>query len=431
MYPNEKGDKRLSTQSEEEGREQSQKPNRGSVDSYQNFYPDGGREAWTVLLGCFCTYFSSLAMMNSLGSYQARVSAYELRHESVEKIGWIFGFYSFLTFFAGIQMGPWFDAKGPKFLSALGSVFLLATYMLLGVCREYWQFFLVFGLLGGLASALLYSSAIGTVQHWFFARRGLATGLVVSGGSLGGILFPPILERLFPYVGFAWATRIIGLVLFPFPLIGTLLMKSRFSNYSGERFILPDLSMLAFPRMAIITAGIFFIELGIFIPLTYISSYALSEGISTAVSYQLLTFLNIGSLLGRWIPGYLADKIGRLNTLVIANILCTISIFGLWFPAGNNVASLVAFAIIFGFASGSNLSVTPVCVGELCETEKYGSFFAAACAVSSFGPLTGIPIGGSLITACQGKYWGIITFGGVTYGIGLVCFLTIRVLQAK
>lgn len=54
------------------------------------------------------------------------------------------------------------------------------------------------------------------------------------------------------------------------------------------------------------TLSVFFIEWGLFVPITYISSYALSHGISTKLSYQLLAVLNAGSFFGRLLPGYLA-----------------------------------------------------------------------------------------------------------------------------
>lgn len=47
------------------------------------------------------------------------------------------------------------------------------------------------------------------------------------------------------------------------------------------------------------TAGVFFIEWALFIPLSYISSYALVEGVSPVFSYQLLAILNAGSFFGR------------------------------------------------------------------------------------------------------------------------------------
>ena len=349
-------------------------------------YPDGGTRAWLCLFGCFCSFFAALSMMNSVGVYQNWISQEQLKDSSSGSIGWIFGFYNFFSFFAGLPLGPIFDAKGPRVLSLCGAILLIATYLALGNCTEYWHFFLCFGVLGSLATCLLFTSAIGTGQHWFLERRGLATGMAISGGSVGGILSPLILGALLPKIGFAWTMRVMALVMVPFVAVGVILMRGRLlpCNRSSMSFI-PDLRILMSARMAILAVGALFVELGLFIPLTYITSYATSHGISTQAAYRMVTLLNVGSLLGRWLPGWLGDKMGRFNAQIVALALCLVSILGIWLPAGQTVAGLTGFVILFGLGSGSGISLVPVCIGQLCKTEDYGKTFTAVYSIGSFG----------------------------------------------
>lgn len=72
--------------------------------------------------------------MNSIGTFQAYLATHQLAAYSESEIGWIFSVYTFLSFFCGVQIGPFFDAKGPKLLIAIGSVFLLLSAFLLGEC---------------------------------------------------------------------------------------------------------------------------------------------------------------------------------------------------------------------------------------------------------------------------------------------------------
>ena len=60
--------------------------------------------------------------------------------------------YVFLSFFCGIQIGPIFDAHGPRLLVLAGSICLCLSMFLLGLCTAYWHFMLVFGVLGGAAA---------------------------------------------------------------------------------------------------------------------------------------------------------------------------------------------------------------------------------------------------------------------------------------
>ncbi len=97
-------------------------------------YPEGGLQSWLVVIGSFSGMLAAFGMMNTIGVFQAYLSTHQLSQHSEGTIGWIFGLYVFLAFFCGIQIGPIFDAKGPRLLVLAGTVFLMASSLLLGIC---------------------------------------------------------------------------------------------------------------------------------------------------------------------------------------------------------------------------------------------------------------------------------------------------------
>ena len=351
-------------------------------------YPEGGWKANLVVFGSFCSIMGGLGLMNSIGIYQAWISTHQLESMSAGQIGWIFGIYNFLIFFCGIQIGPIFDAKGPRVLMLVGSILIILTLILVGFCRAYWHFLIVIGILGGTGTSFIFIVPVASIGHYFYRRRGAATGLALSGGSIGGVIFPLVLEYLAPQIGFAWATRVIALITLILLIPGCILVQANFPpkpSLASKREILPDLTIVKDPLLALTTLGVFFIEWGFFIPLEYVVSYSLAHGMSRRLAYLTIVFLNAGSFPGRWLPGIMADKIGRFNTLILTNILCLISVLAVWMPASGNVAATIIFAIVFGFASGSNISLVPVCVGELCSTEAYGRFYTTVYTIVSLG----------------------------------------------
>jgi len=410
---------------------------RVSTDAYGNTYPEGGFSAWLCVLGSWTGLLVSLGIMNTIGTYQAYVSTHQLRHYDSGTIGWIFGIYAFLSFFCGIQIGPVFDAYGPQLIVLAGSVLIMASTLLLGLCTEFWHFILVFGVLGGAGTSLIFTPAVAAIGHFFLRKRGSATGLAATGGSMGGIIFPLMLQKLFPRIGFAWSTRSVALIFLVLLIPTNLLIRSRlprrgqagYNAAGASASILPDFRIFRSVPFALTTAGVFFTEWGLFIPLTYITSYAIKHGVSEHFSYQILAILNAGSVLGRWLPGYVADKVGRFNAMILTVLLCLLSTLCIWLPAGDSLPAIIVYAVIFGFASGSNISLTPVCVGQLCKTEQYGRYYATCYTIVSLGSLTGIPIAGSILTICGGDYWGLITFTGCCYAVGLISFISARVLQ--
>ena len=96
-----------------------------SIDAYGNTYPEGGLRAWLVVYGAFSGMTAGFGLMNTVGTFQAYLSTHQLASESPSTIGWIFSLYTFLAFFCGIQIGPFFDAKGPRLLVVAGTVCLI------------------------------------------------------------------------------------------------------------------------------------------------------------------------------------------------------------------------------------------------------------------------------------------------------------------
>ena len=97
-------------------------------------YPEGGLRAWLVTFGSFCAMFAGFGVLNTIGVFQAYLQDNQLRHLNESQVSWIFSLYAFLTFFCGLQIGPIFDAKGPRLLILTGSVLLVISIMLVGLC---------------------------------------------------------------------------------------------------------------------------------------------------------------------------------------------------------------------------------------------------------------------------------------------------------
>ncbi|KAI5294715.1 hypothetical protein KEM52_003376 [Ascosphaera acerosa] len=401
-----------------------------SLDKAGNFFPEGGREAYAVVVGAWFAMFGSLGVVNSTGIFQAYLSQHQLAEYSEGKIGWIFGMYTFLMFLASLQIGPIFDAKGPRGLLLAGLVMSVGGCLALSWCTTYAHFMVVFGLVLGIGNSLIFNPSVASISHYFLRYRARATGIATSGGGVGAVVFPLMLQSLFPKIGWAWAMRAMALLCLVTLGIGCLLIRSRLPpKKATKENLLPDLRIFMQPIFTVVSMGIFFLEWGMFIPVTYISSYAYNHGVSEAFSYQILALLNVGSAFGRFLPGFVADYVGRYNTMIITGLMCVVTNLVFWLPAGSNVGMIVFFAIAFGFASGSNISLVAVCIGQVCKTESYGRYYATAYCLVSFAVLTGIPIGGQIISACDGKYWGLIVFTGLCYVMAVVMFVVAKLMH--
>jgi len=100
----------------------------------------------------------------------------------------------------------------------------------------------------------------------------------------------------------------------------------------------------------------------------------------------------------------------------------------IWLPLGHTAPCLIIFAFLFRLASGSNISLTLVCIWQLCSVEQYGRHYSTCFSIVSLGCLTGVPLEGIILDADGGRYRGLILFVGACYTGGLVAFLAVRMM---
>ncbi|KAJ8123893.1 hypothetical protein O1611_g9488 [Lasiodiplodia mahajangana] len=194
------------------------------------------------------------------------------------------------------------------------------------------------------------------------------------------------------------------------------------------------------------TAALFLVDLAYLVPMTYIPSYYLDrQGLpgdktlsgDAAFAYQLLAIANGSSCFGRYVAGALGDRFGHYNTLIVSLFFCLTSVAGFWLPDAlaprfDSIALLVLFTILFGFVSGSNVSLTPICLGQLCQIQDYGKYYATCYTVCSFGCLISIPIAGSLLDATDAtgkqRYWGAVVYTATrgVYSVPACLWIAIR-----
>ena len=190
-------------------------------------YPDGGPRAWLVVFGSFSLLFATFGFQASVGLLQLHWSLNQLSDLSPSRIAWIPSVFIFLSLALSIQTGAIFDRYGARYILLLGSVGYLLMFFLLAECTTYLGFMLCLGVLGGISSAALITVSQGVIGHWFKKRRGQASALAMLGSALGGITFPLILRLLLEKSSWAWAMRVLGLIVLICLVAGNVFCRSR------------------------------------------------------------------------------------------------------------------------------------------------------------------------------------------------------------
>ena len=78
----------------------------------------------------------------------------------------------------------------------------------------------------GIGQGMLFLPALTVIGHHFKRKRALATGIVVTGASAGGIVFPIMLDFLANRVSFTFAIRISAAVVAVLLLVANALVSA-------------------------------------------------------------------------------------------------------------------------------------------------------------------------------------------------------------
>ncbi|RHZ54816.1 hypothetical protein CDV55_102574 [Aspergillus turcosus] len=380
-------------------------------------FPEGGWRAWSVAIGNAGIMFCTLGHVNTWGVYQAYYEVNQLRGHSPSAIAWIGSLQAFSIFAAGLVGGPLFDRYGAKVIMPSAIVYLFSIFMT-SLCKEYWQFMLAQGVLGGLANGFTMAPSMAATPQYFKEKRGAAMGIAIAGSSLGGVVLPIAANRFLTRtnLGFGWSIRIIGFIIMGLLIPSCLSIKARLPPRKSN-FFLP--SAFKEPVYTLLVACMFFLFLSMFPLLFLIPSYALSQGMSTSLAFYTQSILNAASFPGRVIPAILSDKLWKQNVLAAAGI--SSGILALCWQRVQGNAGILVFAAVYGFCSGAIISGTSVSLASVPRDPKnIGTYLGMGMGVASLAALVGPPISGALVDRYHG-FSPVADFCGVIclFGAGL------------
>ncbi|CCH60584.1 hypothetical protein TBLA_0D00760 [Henningerozyma blattae CBS 6284] len=414
-------------------------------------FPEGGKQAWIAVFGCFCGFVACFGLLNSLGAIETQIQKYQLADESSSTIGWIFSLQLFFTYTSCILSGTYFDRNGFKVPVIIGTVLHVGGLFGAANSTKLWHFILSFAICVGIGNGILMSPLVSAPCHYFNKRRGLATSLSTVGGSIGGAIYPIILRELFnkthpndPNYGYCWGVRTLAFMDLFLLSISILLVKERlkptipplpdktfktkFDNFV-QVYLKNSFDIFAFKDMRYLfcVLGTVMGEVSICSSITYWGTYSISKGVSENNAYIIIMLINVSGILGRWIPGYFSDYVGRFNVAILTLFLLSLVEFVAWLPFGTNLNNMYGISVLYGFFSGSIFSLLPVCCGQISKTEEFGKRYATMYFVVAFATLVSVPISGAIIGGeSSHEYQHYIIWCGITAFASGCCFIVSR-----
>lgn len=389
--------------------------------------PDGGFKAWLQCGMGVLIVTTTWGFINSFGVFQAFYVDFLDRPPS--DIAWIGSIQVFLLFFVGSLTGRVADAGYFKQIVAVGSILQLLGIFMASISTQYWQIFLSQGVCVGLANGCIFTPGVALVSTYFSTKKSLAIGIAASGSAVGGLIFPVMVQKLLPEVGFGWTMRALGLVDGILLLTINVFARQRVPPRRSGAFL--DLAAFKDPTYLLYGIGMFFTFWGVYFAFFYLSAFARTDiGFQQEESINVLLVLNGVGIIGRVVPNHLADRYyGPLNLMLIASSVSAIVVYCL--SAVKSKAGTYVWAVAYGIVGAAIQSLFPAVLGSLTgsDLKKAGVRMGMIFTIVSFAVLTGPPIAGVLISKADGGYLYAEMFAASSIMVGCALMCAARIAR--
>ena len=325
------------------------------------------------------------------------------------------------------------DKFGPRRVVVPGILVLFIGLFMCATIKTLTQFYIFYGVFMGsgiTCIGIISYSAI--LAHWFQKKRGLASGIAVSGMGLGTFLFVPLTQFSINAVG--WRTTFMitaGLVLLIVLPLNGLFLKHKPEEIdqqvdgsdSGSVHLSsnaePDgtanspndsfrhvirsssfWSLIAFP---------FLVVIGIYITLVHNVQFMVDQGISKMTAAWIFAMVGIISSVFRIFWGWLSDRWGREKTFTLGVFCACLGVGSLILLEATQVQMFIySFLILFGVGWGVTAPMFMAVAADLFKGRAFGFIYGLVEAGIGFGGALGAWIAGLIFDHTSSYQWAFI-----------------------
>jgi len=157
-------------------------------------------------------------------------------------------------------------------------------------------------------------------------------------------------------------------------------------------------------RLAMRTPAFWFIYaslvlscVGLFVPMVHLSPYAQDAGYTEAQGVTLVSLIGLGSLIGRFTVGGIADRLGRIPSLAAMYVGLGVMLVVWWSTTAWWLLAL--FALVFGICYGAYVALVPTIVMDLYGARSVSGIIGTLYTGAGVGTLIGPWLAGAAFDA--------------------------------
>ena len=298
-------------------------------------------------------------------------------------------------------VGGLIDRFGPRRVVLPGILMLALGLVLCSTVDTLTQFFLLYGVVMGsgiTCIGIVTYSAI--LAHWFEKKRGLASGIAVSGMGLGTFFLVPVSQSFISMWGWRMAFILTGALVLAVLLPANALFlrhkpedvgqcadglrddgtfENTCSSSVGQKLPGNDLTtkkILLSGRFWALMGFAFFSIIGLWIVLVHNVKFLVDQGMDKMTAAFIFALVGVVSSVFRIFWGWLSDRIGRETTYTLGILCGCLGVVSLIFLETFELKWFAfLFLIFFGMGWGVTAPMFMAVAADLFRGKVFGLIF--------------------------------------------------------
>jgi len=386
---------------------------------------------WIVVAAAFTLMFVGFGAAYSFAAFfaafQSEFSA------SRANVSLVFSVAAFLWFTLGAPGGMLADRIGPRRVCLVGVACLALAPLLASAAHSIEVLYLTYSVGIGIGVGLTYVPSVGAVQPWFVQNRAFASGIAVAGIGAGNFLVPLVATWIIGLVGWRAAYQLLAAAILVLAGAAALAIDDDPARHGAkgaartDRASLPGATLgeaLRTEPFWLLYLSSVLVCVGLFVPMVHLASYAQDAGYTQAQGVALVSLIGLGSLLGRFTIGGIADRVGRQPSLALMYIGLGLMLVLWWLTSTYWV--LVLFALLFGAFYGGFVALAPTIIMDLYGPRAVSGIIGVLYTGPGLGTLVGPPLAGAAFDAFGSYDAPILTAAGLSFAGAALVWAFIR-----
>lgn len=395
-------------------------------------FVEGGFEGWKAIFGCALVAASTVGWNFLWGVFQEYHSRNLLKGTPDATLSAVGALQNTLMPGLAFMTGKLGDKYGYKRFIGAGCTIVFLGQFCASFCRNLWSIFLTQGVMQGLGCGLIHPMLFAIPSQWFRKHRGVATGIVIAGSSLGGAVPSLVVQAMLERIGFHKTLLIYSFVQGATMLVGFLLIKVRLPDSQietrGHKIQWFDKQYFKDPVFWSFWIALMFAIFGYMTPFVFISIYAREKHpqLSPQLANLPISIMAFASAIGRTTIGFTGDRIGFINAFMLVILVSAFCQAVLWNLATETYAGLMVFSVLCGLTGPCFISlITPVAV-TLYGTHNLATLAGLLNLSNIPGGLSGLPIGGVILDSTGRNWHALAAYSGLVQFAGMLCMFYAR-----